>query len=90
MKSRAELKALAKQQIKGNIGGLFLIALVIAAISVVCSFVPVIGSLASFIVTPALTFSTFRVYYKLSNNKNNNGPVYRPSVGDAFFDLKIS
>ncbi|MEE1314499.1 MAG: DUF975 family protein [Faecalimonas sp.] len=65
--NRAELKAAAKQQIKGKIGILFLITLVIGVVAFLAGFVlgliPVIGSLAaSIIVTPALSLSLVRVY----------------------------
>lgn len=79
MKTRSELKALAKQQIKGNIGGLFLLSLIVALISGVCSIIPVVGSIASLIITPALSFSIILAYYKLSL-----GNGYKPDAGEAF------
>ena len=42
MKTRAELKEMAKQQIKGNIGMLFVIALIIGAISGVAGAIPLL------------------------------------------------
>lgn len=82
MKTRAELKAMAKQQIKGNIGILFVVMLVIGVISglasLVLSLIPVVGSLAStLLVTPAFAISTIRIYQGLVLGK-------RPEVGDAF------
>ncbi|MBR6563678.1 MAG: DUF975 family protein [Clostridia bacterium] len=79
MKTRSELKALAKQQIKGNIGGLFLLSLIVALISGVCSIIPVVGSIASLVITPALSFSIILAYYKLSL-----GNGYKPDAGEAF------
>lgn len=79
MKTRSELKALAKQQIKGNIGGLFLLSLIVALISGVCSIIPVVGSIASLVITPALSFSVILAYYKLSL-----GNGYKPDAGEAF------
>lgn len=79
MKTRSELKALAKEQIKGNIGGLFLLSLIVGLISFVCSIIPVVGSIAAFVITPALSFSVILAYYKLSQ-----GNGYKPDAGDAF------
>ena len=79
MKTRSELNALAKQQIQGNIGGLFLLSLIVALISGVCSIIPVVGSIASLVITPALSFSIILAYYKLSL-----GNGYKPDAGEAF------
>lgn len=80
--NRAELKKKAKQQIRGKIGMLFVISLIIAVISGLASFVlslvPIVGGLASaIIVTPAFALSTFRVYLNLTKGTN-------PAAGDAF------
>ena len=82
MKTRAELKAMAKAQIKGNIGILFVISLIIGAISIAANWllglIPVVGSLAAtVIVTPAFTISVLRVYQNLAL-------AQKPQVGDAF------
>lgn len=79
---RAALKSAAKQQIRGKIGVLFIITLIIAIVSVGASLllglIPVVGSIiASFIITPAFTLSIYRVYLNMLNG-------YQPSVGDAF------
>jgi uncharacterized membrane protein len=48
--NRAELKSLAKQQIKGNIGILFVIMLIIAVVSAIASgilnFIPFVCTMA--------------------------------------------
>lgn len=80
--NRAELKSKASGQIKGKIGILFLISLVIGVISAVASFVlsliPVVGSvIAAIIVTPAFALSTVRVYLNLIGGRN-------PEINDAF------
>ena len=80
--NRAELKMAAKQQIKGKIGILFVITLVIAVISGIASavlgLIPVVGSLAAaIIVTPAFALSTIRIY--LNVVKGNT-----PELNDAF------
>lgn len=80
--NRSELKAQAKKQIKGNIGILFVIALVIAIISgiatAVLSLIPVVGSIAaSIIITPAFMLSFVRVYLNLTAGT-------KPEVEHAF------
>ena len=63
---RAQLKAAAKSQIKGKIGILFVITLIIALISIVAtailSLIPGGGLVVSIIITPAFTLSLIRVY----------------------------
>lgn len=79
--NRAELKAAAKSQISGKIGILFVITLIIGAISGVAGFVlgmiPGGNLIASIIITPAFTLSMVRVY--LNVMKGNT-----PEAGDAF------
>ena len=80
--NRAELKQKAKEQIKGKIGILFLITLIIGAISsvasVLLSFIPGVGSLvASIIITPAFSLSLVRVYLMVIRYQN-------VKAGDAF------
>lgn len=77
MKTRAELKAMAKAQIKGNIGILFVITLIVGLISGALSLIPTVGSVASFVLTPAFAISILRVYQGLVEAK-------KPEVGDAF------
>lgn len=79
--NRAELKAAAKSQIKGKIGILFLITLIIALISgiagAILSLIPCGSLVASIIITPAFSLSLIRVY--LNVVKGNT-----PAAGDAF------
>lgn len=80
--NRAALKSAAKQQIRGKIGILFVITLIIGIITIAANLllgmIPVVGSIiASFIITPAFTLSVYRVYVNLLKG-------YQPSVGDAF------
>lgn len=78
MKTREELKALAKQQIKGNIGMLFLISLIISVItSAASAIIPAAGAIVAVIVTPAFTISLLRVYLNLAKGKV-------PEVKDTF------
>lgn len=75
--NRAELKSLAKQQIKGKIGTLFLVALVIALITGALGMIPTVGSIASMVITPAFTLATVAIYLKLAKGES-------VAVGDAF------
>ena len=80
--NRLELKTKAKDQIKGKIGMLFVISLIIAALSgvasLVLSCVPYVGGLAySIIVAPAFSLSVVRVYLNLIAG-------CEPKAGDAF------
>ena len=80
--NRVELKSLSKQQIKGKIGILFVITLIIALISgiasFVLSFIPIAGNLVNtIIIIPAFALSVTRVYLNVTAN-------IKPSVEDAF------
>ena len=77
MINRAEIKKAAKEQIKGKIGILFVIALVMAAVSFVAGLI-YIGAI---IVAPALALSSAIIY--LNVVKGNT-----PSVSDAFLGFK--
>lgn len=82
MKTRAELKAMAKEQIRGNIGILFVITLIIAAVSalagLVCGLIPVVGPFVSAIViTPAFAISVLRIYLNMAKGQ-------KPVAGDSF------
>ncbi len=79
--NRVELKSLAKEQIKGKIGILFVIALIIGLISgvagAILSIIPGGGVVASIIITPAFTLSLVRVYLNVVKGG-------KPEAGDAF------
>ncbi len=79
--NRAELKAAAKAQIKGKIGILFVITLIIGAISSIASFllnlIPMGGLVASIIITPAFSLSIVRVYLNVVADG-------KPEAKDAF------
>ena len=78
MKTRAELKEMAKQQIKGNIGMLFVISLIIGAISGAAGAIPPLALAVSIIVTPAFSISIIRVYQELARSGK------KPEAKDAF------
>lgn len=71
--NRAQLKQMAKDQIKGNVLNLFLISLIVAVISYAASMIPV----ASLIITPVLSLATIHVYLKLAKGT-------KPEIGELF------
>ncbi len=79
--NRIELKTAAKEQIKGKIGILFVITLIIGAISalagLVLSFIPMGSLVATIIITPAFSLSIIRVYLNLTAGAT-------PEVKDTF------
>ena len=79
--NRAELKTNAKIQIQGKIGILFLITLIIGAISGAASgllsLIPGGSLIATIIITPAMTLSLVRVYLMVINGQ-------QPEAKDAF------
>lgn len=68
--SRAELKAAAKAQIKGKIGMLFLCYLIIFGIGFVAGIIPVVGGIAGFVITPALSIGLCLIYLGLTEGNN--------------------
>lgn len=70
--NRTELKTMAKAQIKGKIGILFVITLIIAAISglagLILSLIPMGGLIATIIITPAFALSVVRIYLNLTTS----------------------
>ena len=79
--NRQELKARAKEQIKGKIGILFLITLIVGAVAfvagILASCIPIAGYAVTIIVTPALSLSLVRVYLMVIRG-------LKPSAKDAF------
>ena len=79
--TRQELKANAKQQIKGNIGILFLISLIVAALSGLCSSIPVVGSVAVALFAPALSLAIVNIYLDLAKG-------IKPEIAKLFENFK--
>ena len=79
--NRAALKAEAKQEIKGKIGILFLISLIIAVISgaagAILSLIPGGAIVATIVITPAFLLSTTRIYLNIAKGGT-------PKAADAF------
>ena len=88
---RSELKNKAKEQIKGNIGILFVCNLVVVAVCAVVALIPElippiasygIGAMAVNIVMPAFMISLIMIYLGLAAGK-------KPNVPDVFKGLNI-
>lgn len=83
--NRAELKAQARAQIQGKIGILFIITLIISAMSAAASFalafIPFGSLVGSIIITPAFTLSLVRVFLLVVRGG-------QPEVSQAFCGFK--
>ena len=75
--NRAELKAKAKEQIKGNIGTLFVMMLIVGLVGGLLNLIPGIGTIASLLLTPAFSISIVRAYLTLTKG----GTI---AIGDVF------
>ena len=78
---RKQLKAQAKEQIKGKLGILIAVTLIIGAITAAASFlsslIPGVGMIVSLSVTPAFALSTVRIYLMVVRGGT-------PEIKDAF------
>ncbi len=79
--SNKELKALAKEQIKGNILMLFVIQLIFVVINTVVVAIPVVGQIAIFFVSGILFISLYTIYLNLAKGQ-------APKVEDLQIGLK--
>lgn len=84
MIDRLALKNLAKEQIKGNIGVLFVMLLIVYGVSFVVGFIPVAGGLiGGWVLGPAFGLSLAMVYLGLAKGiKPNISQIF-----DGFYDL---
>lgn len=71
---RKELKSAAKSQIKGNIGILFLITLIVSLLTSVASSIPIVGT---FIVAPAFSIAITMIYLGIAAGK-------KPEITNVF------
>ena len=78
--TRAQLKAMAKAQIEGKIGSLFVITLVYSLVTTVAGSIYGIGPLVSaFVISPAITIAMTVIYLSIARF-----PDYRPKVSHLF------
>ena len=81
MKTFNELKASAKTQIKGKIGILFAMFLIIIGVSIASSFVPVLGSIANLLVNAAFALGGAWVFLRIAKGEE-------VSVGNIFYGFE--
>lgn len=81
MKTFNELKSLAKTQISGKIGILFVMFLIIIGISVASSFVPVLGTIANYLVNAAFALGGAWVFLRIAKGEE-------VSVGNIFYGFE--
>ena len=81
MKTFNELKSSAKTQIKGKIGILFVMFLIMFGVSIASNFVPVLGSIANFLVGAAFTLGGAWVFLKIAKGEE-------VSVGNIFYGFE--
>lgn len=81
MKTRGELKALAREQIKGKIGLLFVMFLIIFGLFIVGSLVPILGNIVSGILGAAFTLGLTKVFLKVVNGEEI-------TVGNVFYGFE--
>ena len=60
--NRATIKAVAKQQIKGNIGIMFLVTLLVGLISGALVAIPVVGAIADALIVGAFSLAMIDMY----------------------------
>ena len=68
--TRAEIKAQAKEQLRGKVGMFFLITLIVYAISFALAFIPLVGVIATYIVMPPLSVGMVMIYLDVTYGDN--------------------
>ena len=68
--TRAEIKAQAKEQLRGKVGMFFLVTLIVYAISFALAFIPVAGVIATYIITPPLSVGMIMIYLDVTYGDN--------------------
>lgn len=67
--NRAELKSLAKEQIKGKIFTVFLMSLLVTFIAISCNAILVIGNIAYALIGPGLTIGFIMAYLSIAKGE---------------------
>lgn len=81
MKTFNELKSSAKTQIKGKIGILFAMFLIMFGVLIASNFVPVLGTIANYLVGAAFTLGGAWVFLKIAKGET-------VSVGNIFYGFE--
>ncbi|MCL1848177.1 MAG: DUF975 family protein [Clostridiales bacterium] len=82
MGTRMELKAIAKEQIRGNLGILFVCSVIPVFVSLIVGGLPSVGPLLAQIIAPAFAMSIVMIYLSLSYGET-------PKPADAFMGFSI-
>lgn len=69
MTSRSELKSQAKEALKGKWGFAIAIILITFGISLALNLIPLIGGLASLIISPAISYIPLQLFLKIARNE---------------------
>jgi len=94
--TRAELKSMAKEQLKGKLGTLILILLLVSGIIWVLNMIPVVGAIITFIITPTFSLAVSMIYLKITKKEdievadlfkgfNKTGKALWLSILNSFF-----
>ena len=79
---RVKIKSLAKKQIKGKILTLFALSLIVGLVTGLCSAVPIVGAIASFLISSALVLSWSSIYLNIVRKGKT------PIVEDLLYGFK--
>ena len=66
MFTRAEIKAQAKQQLKGKVWWLFLCTLIVSGLAMILGMIPVVGVIAVYVIAPPLSLGLIMVYLSVT------------------------
>ncbi len=81
--NNAQLKNLAKEQIKGNLLMLFLIAIIVVVINTAVVAIPVVGQVGIFFTTGILYLSQYRIFLDLATTNK------KPQIEDLQYGMKF-
>lgn len=68
--TRAEIKAQAKEQLRGKVGMFFLVSLIVYAISFALAFIPIVGVIGTYIIMPPLSVGMIMIYLDVTYGDN--------------------
>ena len=66
MFTRAEIKAQAKQQLKGKVWWLFLCTLIVSGLAMILGMIPLVGVIAVYVIAPPLSLGLIMVYLSVT------------------------
>jgi len=66
MFTRAEIKAQAKQQLKGKVWWLFLCTLIVSGLAMILGMIPFVGVIAVYVIAPPLSLGLIMVYLSVT------------------------